>query len=254
MKTVAIVNQKGGCGKTTTAINLSAALAIKGYKVLLVDLDAQAHASLGLGIELHNLEKTIYEVLINPEIKMSQVIKNTGVDNLHLVPSNILLSGAEVDLINVIGRENILSNALSEIVPNYDFIFIDCSPSLNLLVVNALVAADGVLIPVQTHYYALEGMKQLFNTIEIVKSKLNHSLCILGILLTFYDPRTNISKEVVSETRKHFKEKIFNTLIHTNVKLTEAPSTGKPIMIYESKSKGALDYNNLTDEVINRGK
>ncbi len=255
MSIIAIVNQKGGCGKTTTAINLSASLNRRGNKVLLIDLDAQAHASLGLGIESHNSDKTIYEVLTNRgEFKISDVIRNTPLSGLDIVPSNILLSGAEVDLVNVIGRESILRECLNEIKVSYDYIFIDCSPSLSLLAVNALASADSVLIPLQTHYYALEGMKQLFNTVDIVKKRINSELCILGILLTFFDRRTNISKEILRGVRDYFKEKVFKTVININVKLTEAPSAGKPVISYAPNSRGAHDYMELADEVIEIGR
>lgn len=250
MSIVAIANQKGGCGKTTTAVSLSASISSRGRSVLLVDLDAQAHATLGLGFDPGDLNKTIYEVLIKPEVKLSDVIRKTKVSGLSLAPSNILLSGSEVDMVNIIGRESILTENIRELKDTYSYIFIDCPPSLSLLTVNALTAADSVLIPVQTHYYALEGMRQLFDTIEIVRSRLNHRLSILGILLTLFDRRTRIAQDVMKEVRECFKTMVFKTVINTNVRLSEAPSAGEPITLYAPHSRGARDYQDLADEVI----
>ncbi len=254
MKTIAITNQKGGCGKTTTAINLSACIAERNFRVLLVDLDPQSHASLGFGVEIYQLKRSMYEVLTVPEFKLAEIIQPTCVPNLNIAPSNIILSGAELDLVNVIGRESVLKDKLSEINGNYDYIFIDCPPSLGLLTINAMTASDEVLIPVQTHYFPLEGVRQLLSTINLVKGRLNHRLEIVGILPTFYDARTNISTDVLMGIREHFGEKVFRAMINTNVKLTEAPSRGEPITMYEPKSKGACDYNQLAEEILSVGK
>ncbi|MBI1871090.1 MAG: ParA family protein [Chlamydiae bacterium] len=249
MSIIAIANQKGGCGKTTTAINLSAYLASRGMKTLLVDLDPQGHATLGLGVRPDRLEKTIYDVL-TARTNLSGVILQTPVSGLDLAPSNILLSGADIDLVNVIGRENVLRDYLLPLTASYEYIIIDCSPSLSILTVNALTAADSVLIPIQTHYYAMEGMKQLFSTIDLVKKRLNQHLSILGILPTLYDSRTNIAKEVLEGIRSFFKEKVFQTVIHVNTRLTEAPSAGEAIITYDPKSTGARDYSQLAEEVL----
>ncbi len=250
---VAVVNQKGGCAKTTTAVNLSAYLAHKGYKVLLVDLDPQAHASLGLGVDIDNLEKTVYDVLIN-NVALAQIIKRTSVDRLDIAAANTLLSGAQLELANLLGRESLLRIAVRKLflTKEYDFVFFDCSPSLNLITINALVAADSILIPLQTHYYSLEGMRELFSTVEIVRERLNPDLQILGILATLYDTRTKISKQMLQQIRDYFKEMVFNTVIRNNVKLCEAPIYKKPIHVYDPNSPGAEDYFNLTEEVITK--
>jgi len=249
---IAIANQKGGCGKTTSAINLSASIAEKGNRVLLIDLDPQAHATIGLGIESHSLEKSMYDVLINSSVGFKEVIIKTPFPNLDIAPSNLTLSGAEIELVSIIGRENLLKDNLSNsLLGQYRYILIDCPPSLSLLTVNALTSADYVLIPVQTHYFPLEGMKQLLNTIKIVRERLNHRLEILGIVPTLFDKRTNISKEVLQGIREYFKDKVFNTVINMNVKLVESSSAGRPINVYDSKSIGARDYNNLCEEILN---
>lgn len=252
MKTIAIANQKGGCGKTTTAVNLSACLAQKGYKVLLVDLDPQAHATLGVGIDPYKLEESIYDIFIKSERSIQEIVKWTDVKNLWIAPANILLSGADIELVNRMGREKVLEEIFSKISSFYDFVLIDCAPSLSLLTVNALNVAQRILIPIQAHYYAMEGMKQLFNTVEEVKKRLNPGLKILGILLTMVDNRTNICREVVRGVRDYFKDKVFKTEIHINVKLTEAPSAGKPISVYDSCSVGAKDYEDLAGELLHR--
>lgn len=252
MKTIAIANQKGGCGKTTTAVNLSACLAQKGYKVLLVDLDPQAHATLGVGIDPYKLEESIYDIFIKSERSIQEIVKWTDVKNLWIAPANILLSGADIELVNRMGREKVLEEMFSKISSFYDFVLIDCAPSLSLLTVNALNVAERILIPIQAHYYAMEGMKQLFNTVEEVKKRLNPELKILGILLTMVDNRTNICREVVRGVRDYFKDKVFKTEIHINVKLTEAPSAGKPISVYDPCSVGAKDYEDLASELLHR--
>ena len=248
---IAICNQKGGCAKTTTAINLSACLAQKGYKVLLVDLDPQANASLGLGVDVENLEKSIYDVLIN-NLSLESIIQRTTVDNLDIAAANSILSGAQLELADILGRETVLKIALRKLrlIRTYDFIFLDCSPSLNLITINALVAANSVLIPIQTHYYSLEGMKELFSTIDIVRERLNFELEILGILATLFDTRTKVSHQMLEQIRDYFKDMVFKTTIHNNVKLCEAPIYKKPIHLYDPKSQGAQDYWALTEEVI----
>jgi len=248
---IAICNQKGGCAKTTTAINLSACLAQKGYKVLLVDLDPQANASLGLGVDLENLEKSIYDVLVN-NLSLESIIQRTTVGELELAPAISILSGAQLELADILGRETVLKIALRKLrlVKSYDFIFLDCPPSLNLITINALVAANSVLIPIQTHYYSLEGMKELFSTIDIVRERLNFELEILGILATLFDTRTKVSHQMLEQTRDYFKDMVFKTIIHNNVKLCEAPIYKKPIHLYDPKSQGAQDYWALTEEII----
>lgn len=248
---VAVTNQKGGCAKTTTAVNLAACLAEKGYKVLVVDLDPQAHASLGLGVDKDNIDKTVYDVLIN-NVELNEVILRTQVERLDIAPSNSLLSGAQLELASILGRESVLRIAVRKLLlrKDYDFIFFDCNPSLNLVTINALVAADSILVPLQTHYYSLEGMKELFSTVEVVRERLNPDLHILGIVATLYDTRTKISAKMLEQIRDYFKEKVFNTVIRNNVKLCEAPIHKKPIHIYDRNSAGAQDYFSLTEEVI----
>lgn len=248
---VAIANQKGGCAKTTTAINLSALLAHRGYKVLLIDLDPQAHASLGLGIDIDNIERTVYDVLIR-NLALEQVIHRTLVDGLEIAPSNSLLSGAQLELASLLGRESVLRIVVRKLflTKEYDFVFFDCGPSLNLITINALVASDSILIPIQTHYYSLEGMKELFSTIEIVRERLNPDLQILGILATLFDTRTKISNQILQQIRDYFKGMVFNSVIRNNVRLCEAPMYKKPIHLYDPKSMGAQDYFNLMEEVI----
>lgn len=246
---IAVTNQKGGCAKTTTAVNLAGCLAEKGYRVLIVDLDPQAHASLGLGMD--NADRTIYDVLMN-NVSLNDVIVRTQVERLEMVPSNSVLSGAQLELATVLGRESVLRIAVRKMLlkKDYDFIFFDCNPSLNLVTINALVAADSILIPIQTHYYSLEGMKELFSTISIVHERLNPELQILGILATLYDTRTNISAKILDQIRDYFKGMVFNTVIRNNVKLCEAPIFKKPIHLYDSRSTGAQDYFSLAEEVI----
>jgi chromosome partitioning protein len=248
---IAICNQKGGCAKTTTAINLSSCIAAKGHSVLLIDLDPQAHASLGLGIDIENAERTIYDVLIN-NAGLDSVIHKTSVNNLDIIPANSILSGAQLELADMLGREIVLRIALRKLklLRGYDFIFLDCSPSLNLITINALAASSSVIIPIQTHYYSLEGMKELFSTIDIVKDRLNSELEILGILATLFDVRTRLNHEMLEQIRRYFKDMVFKTSIRNNVRLSEAPIYKKPIHIYDPKSQGAKDYWDLAEEVL----
>jgi chromosome partitioning protein len=248
---IAILNQKGGCGKTTTALNLGTALAQMGKRVLLIDLDPQGNATTGLGIERNQLERTIYSVLSN-EISMREAVISTGIVGLDLVPSNISLSGAEIELSNALARESLLKNALKGIYDNYDYIFIDVPPSLGLLTLNSLVASDSVIIPIQAEFYALEGMADLLEAMELVESRLSSPSPIKGILLTLYDSRTRLGRDVYSNIKKFFgdTEKIFKTTIPRNIKLAEAPSHGKPCIIYDEECIGSMAYKNLALEML----
>ena len=248
-KVIAITNQKGGVGKTTTSVNLSACIANSGKKVLLIDMDPQGNASSGLGIDKDSLELCIYDVLING-MTMNDVIVPTALKKLKIAPASIDLAGAGVELVNLPKREHILKKALKETRDDYDFIFIDCPPSLDLLTLNALTAADGVLIPIQSEFYALEGVSQLINTVNLVKKSLNEKLEIEGVLLTMFDGRTNLSIQVADEVKKFFTTKVYKTIIPRNVRLSEAPSYGEPIIIYDPRSKGAEVYMKLAKEVI----
>ncbi len=245
----AIANQKGGVAKTTTAVNLGAYLAELGKKVLLIDIDPQGNASSGLDVDRANLEYCIYDVLVN-EVIINKVIQPTSVDDLYILPATLQLAGAEVELANAISREIILKSSIKSIVGSYDYILIDCPPSLGLLTLNALTAADGVIIPIQCEYYALEGLGQLISTIDLIKRHLNSQLTVRGIVLTMFDGRTNLSIQVADEVKKFFPEKVFKTIIPRNVRLSEAPSHGKPISTYDSGSRGAQAYGELAKEVI----
>lgn len=250
-KIISLANQKGGVGKTTTAINLSAALAQAGMRVLLIDADPQANASSGLGVDIRELKSTIYECLVN-QIDPHTAIVSTNVENLDLIPSHIDLVGAEIEMLNLEKRERILKATLEPIRHEYDYIFIDCSPSLGLITVNALTASDSVVIPVQCEFFALEGIAKLLNTIKIIKQKLNPSLQIEGFLLTMYDNRLRLSNQVYEEVKRHFGDLVFNTVIARNVRLSEAPSHGMCVMEYDATSKGASNYKALAQEILQR--
>lgn len=247
--TIALVNQKGGVGKTTTGVNLGASLASLNQRVLLVDTDAQGNATSGVGVLKSTIQKDIYDVLVN-ETAMSDVIVETQHAGLDIAPATIQLSGAEVELTSQMARETRLQEALKEVDQAYDFILIDCPPSLGLLTINAFTAADSLLIPVQTEYYALEGLSQLLNTVQLVRKHFNPHLEIEGVLLTMYDARTNLGRQVNDEVRNHFKEKVYDTVIPRNVRLSEAPSHGLPIIDYDPKSTGAKVYTALAKEVL----
>ena len=250
-KIIALANQKGGVGKTTTAINLSASLARCGKRVLLIDADPQANASSGLGIDIRELEASIYECLVN-NIDPHEAVIKTDVENLSLIPSHIDLVGAEIEMLNLADRESLLKRILAQLRNEYDYILIDCSPSLGLITVNALTAADSVIIPVQCEFFALEGIAKLLNTIKIIKSQLNPNLQIMGFLLTMYDNRLRLSNQVLDEVKRHFGNLVFNTVIARNVRLSEAPSHGQTILDYDPHSKGAMAYKALAQEVLKR--
>ncbi len=248
---ISLANQKGGVGKTTTSINLAAALAQQGKRVLLVDADPQANTSSGLGVEIQHLDCTIYECLING-IDPTTAILSTNTPNLYIIPSHIDLVGAEIEMLNIDNRENILKRVLAPLRNQFDYILIDCSPSLGLITINALTASDSIIIPVQCEFFALEGIAKLLNTIKIIKSNLNPTLRIEGFLLTMYDARLRLSAQVHDEVRRHFGDLVFNTVIARNVRLSEAPSHGMTVLEYDRNSKGTKNYINLAKELIRR--
>jgi chromosome partitioning protein len=250
-RVIALANQKGGVGKTTTAINLSASLAVLEKKVLLIDADPQANATSGLGFDLKAIENSIYECIIDGVDPETAILK-TEVEGLHIIPSHIDLVGAEIEMLNMTDREKILRKITEKLKETYDYILIDCSPSLGLITVNALTAADSVIIPVQCEYFALEGLGKLLNTIKIIQNRLNPNLEIEGFLLTMYDSRLNLSNQVYEEVKRHFQDMVFNTLIQRNIRLSEAPSYGKPVLLYDAASKGAVNHLNLAQELIEK--
>ncbi len=250
-KTIALANQKGGVGKTTTVINLAASLAALETKVLIVDADPQANATSGIGFDIRNIKTSIYECLIDG-VNPKDIILSTEIDNLDLIPSHIDLVGAEIEMLNLPNREKVLKQVIEKVRDNYEFVFIDCSPSLGLLTVNALTAADSVIIPVQCEYFALEGLGKLLNTIKIIQTRLNPELEIEGFLLTMYDSRLRLSNQVVDEVQKHFQQMVFETIIQRNIKLSEAPSFGKPALMYDANSRGAINHLNLARELLQK--
>ena len=250
-RTIAIANQKGGVGKTTTAINLSACLAEKGKKVLAVDMDPQGNMTSGLGVDKDSVENTIYNLIIG-EAKLEEVLSKDVLENLDIIPTNIDLSGAEIELLDVEEKEYIVRNEIDKIKDNYDFIIIDCPPSLSMLTINAMTTADSVLVPIQCEYYALEGLSQLIHTVELVRDRLNPKLTIEGVVFTMYDARTNLSLQVVENVKDNLEQTIYKTIIPRNIRLAEAPSYGIPINKYDPKSAGAESYLRLADEVIDK--
>jgi chromosome partitioning protein len=251
-RVIAIANQKGGVGKTTSSVNLSACLAYIGKKVLLIDIDPQGNATSGVGINKGDVQDCIYDVLID-DIDINKTILQTKVDNLFVVPATISLAGAELELVSTISREVRLKRSIELVKHKFDYIIIDCPPSLGLLTINALTAADSILIPVQCEYYALEGLSQLLSTIRLVQKHLNHDLMIDGVLLTMFDARTNLGIQVIEEVKKYFQDKVYSTIIPRNVRLSEAPSHGEPIIIYDPRSRGAEVYLDLAKEVVHNG-
>lgn len=249
-KTIAIFNQKGGVGKTTTNINLAACLALKGKKVVILDIDPQGNTTSGVGIAKKGLEKTTYEILVDDQMNPEEAIINTSVKNLYIIPASVQLAGAEIELVKLEGREKRLKKAINAIKDKYDYIFIDCPPSLGLLTINSLTAVDSVLIPIQCEFYALEGVSQLMSTIELVKKSLNPELKIQGVILSMFDGRTNLSIQVVEEVKKYFREKVYTTVIPRNVRLAEAPSYGMPITEYDPRSTGAQAYMDFAEEFL----
>lgn len=250
-KIIALANQKGGVGKTTTTINLAASLATLEKKVLVVDADPQANASSGLGVDIKQIECSIYECIIN-KADIKEAIYTTDIEGLDIIPSHIDLVGAEIEMLNLENREKVLKNLLAPLKDEYDYILIDCSPSLGLITVNSLTAADSVIIPVQCEYFALEGISKLLNTIKIIKTKLNPGLEIEGFLLTMYDSRLRLANQIYDEVKKHFQELVFKTVVQRNVKLSEAPSHGIPVILYDADSTGSKNHLTLAQEIINK--
>lgn len=250
-KVIALANQKGGVGKTTSAINLGASLAVLEKKTLIVDADPQANATSGSGFDIRNIKTSLYECLID-NIDPNKIILNSELENLDLLPSHIDLVGAEIEMLNMPEREFILKKVIEKVRDKYDYILIDCSPSLGLITVNSLTASDSIIIPVQCEYFALEGLGKLLNTIKIIQSRLNPALEIEGFLLTMFDGRLRLSNQVVDEVKKHFQEMVFDIIIHRNVKLSEAPSFGKPVVLYDAESKGSLNYLSLAREIMQK--
>jgi len=253
MRTISIVNHKGGCGKTTTAINTSAAFAALGYRVLLIDLDPQAHATIGLGLNPDSFNRTIYDAITNVHVPISTVVTNTSIERLDLAPCNVFLASAELELLGTPGSQLHLAGALTTVSDKYDFCIIDCPPALALLTINALVASTDVIAPVQVHYYPLEGLKQLLEAVRILRERFHPcTVEVLGVLLTFVQERTILSRQIQWQTRQLFKDFVFDTVIHTNVRLIEAPSAGESIFTYAPNSRGAVDYGSLADEALTR--
>ncbi|KQL41492.1 MULTISPECIES: ParA family protein [Bacillaceae] len=252
VKVISIANQKGGVGKTTTSVNLSACLAHLGKKVLLVDIDPQGNATSGIGIEKADVNQCVYNVLVD-DVEAKNVILNTAIPNFDIIPATIQLAGAEIELVPTISREVRLKRALDTVKGNYDYILIDCPPSLGLLTLNSLTASDSIIIPVQCEYYALEGLSQLLSTVRLVQKHLNKNLAIEGVLLTMLDARTNLGLQVIEEVKKYFQDRVYKSIIPRNVRLSEAPSHGKPIITYDPKSRGAEVYLDLAKEVIDNG-
>lgn len=250
-KVIALANQKGGVGKTTTSINLAASLAVLEKKVLIIDADPQANATSGTGFDIRAIKTSIYECLVDDQ-DPKNIILNSDIEGLDLIPSHIDLVGAEIEMLNQPNREYVLKHVIEKLRDDYDYILIDCSPSLGLITVNALTASDSVMIPVQCEYFALEGLGKLLNTIKIIQSRLNKELEIEGFLLTMYDPRLRLSNQVVDEVKKHFQDMVFETIIQRNIKLSESPSYGKPVVLYDAASKGAVNYLNLAKELLQK--
>jgi chromosome partitioning protein len=250
-KVIAIANQKGGVGKTTTAINLAGSFAVLEYKTLIIDADPQANATSGVGFDPRNITTSVYECIID-DLEPANIILNTETPNLDIIPAHIDLVGAEIEIINLPNREKMLRKVIAKIKDNYDFIIIDCSPSLGLITVNSLTAADSVIIPVQCEYFALEGLGKLLNTIKIVQSRLNPDLDIEGILLTMFDQRLRLAKQVVDEVKTHFQQMVFETIVHRNTRLSEAPSFGETVIMYDANSTGAINYLNLAREILQK--
>ena len=250
MKVICVFNQKGGVGKTTTNINLCSYLAMEGYKILTIDIDPQGNTTSGLGIDKRSLNASMYDVLTSDTSLKEVIISSDLVQNLHIAPSTMELAGAEVEMIANQNREQVLLNKIGEVADDYDYVFIDCPPSLGVITINALAASNSVIIPIQCEFYALEGVGQLINTIQLVKKSLNKNLEIEGVLMTMYDFRTNLSNEVYNEVKKYFKDKVYKSTIPRNIRLAEAPSFGLPIMLYDEKCKGADAYKKLTKEFL----